>query len=68
MKIADYHSFFFFRLATSNLYMVIATLVMHFDFEFPFAKAEDFECSSEQFTIGSTGGGMLLTKVKRQLK
>lgn len=66
MKIADYYSFI--SLAMSNLYMVIATLVIHFDFEFLSAKAEDFECSSDQFAIGSTGGGMLLTKVKRQLR
>jgi len=43
------------------MYMVIAALAQRFDFEFEGAKAEDFECSSDQFIIGTSGKGVIKT-------
>lgn len=41
------------------MYLVLAALVQHFSFQFEGAKAEDFECDSDQFVIGTKGKGLL---------
>lgn len=51
-------------LAWAELYFVIAALVQTFDFEFTTARAEDFECVSDQFVIGTKGRGFLEAVVK----
>jgi len=48
-------------LAWAEMYMVIAALAQRFDFQFEGAKAEDFECSSDQFIIGTSGKGVIKT-------
>lgn len=52
------------HLAWSEMYLAIAALVQKFDITFPTAKAEDFECISDQFTIGTRGKGSLEAVVK----
>ncbi|KAI0869644.1 trichodiene oxygenase [Hypoxylon argillaceum] len=52
------------HLAWAELYFVIAALVQTFDFEFTTARAEDFECVSDQFVIGTKGRGFLEAVVK----
>ncbi|KAJ8131880.1 hypothetical protein O1611_g1741 [Lasiodiplodia mahajangana] len=47
------------HLAWAELYLVVATLVQRFDFEFPNASAEDFVCDSDQFLIRTKGRGHL---------
>ena len=39
--------------------MVLATLVQRFDFEIQDASAADFECSSDEFAIGTRSKGVL---------
>ncbi|XDG05685.1 hypothetical protein ABKA04_005300 [Annulohypoxylon sp. FPYF3050] len=46
-------------LAWAEMYLVLAALVQRFDFQFEDSKAEDFECESDQFTIGTKGKGLL---------
>ncbi|KAI2776210.1 cytochrome P450 [Daldinia loculata] len=46
-------------LAWAELYLVIATLVYRYNFQFQGATAEDFECISDQFAIGTKGKGIL---------
>ena len=45
------------------MYMVLAALVQRFDFQFEGAKAEDFECTSDQFIIGTSGKGVIKATV-----
>ncbi|KAI1354453.1 trichodiene oxygenase [Xylaria sp. FL0043] len=52
------------HLAWAEMYFVIAALVQHFDFHFLAAKAEDFECMSDQFVIGTKGKGLLEARVE----
>ncbi|ROV86947.1 hypothetical protein VMCG_10772 [Cytospora schulzeri] len=52
------------HLAWAEMYLVLATLVQRFDFQFTRAKAEDFECDSDQFVIGTKGKGQLEAFVK----
>ncbi|KAF3763945.1 cytochrome P450 [Cryphonectria parasitica EP155] len=47
------------HLAWADMYMIVAALVQQFDFEFKDATAEDFECSSDEFAIGTRGKGRL---------
>ncbi|KAI1146658.1 trichodiene oxygenase [Nemania diffusa] len=47
------------HLAWGELYMVVATLVQRFDFEFPNASADDFVCDSDQFLIRTKARGHL---------
>lgn len=53
-----------YSLAWAELYLVIATLVQKFTFEFVGAKAEDFRCVSDQFVVGTRGKGVLNARVK----
>ncbi|KAI1325095.1 trichodiene oxygenase [Xylariaceae sp. FL0255] len=46
-------------LALAEIYLVVAALVQQFDVTFINAKAEDFECVSDQFVIGTRGKGVL---------
>lgn len=48
-----------YSLAWAEMYIVLAALAQRFDFRFEGAKAEDFECTSDQFAIGTTGKGTL---------
>lgn len=41
------------------MYLAVAALVQKFNFTFPTAKAEDFECISDQFIIGTRSKGSL---------
>jgi hypothetical protein len=41
------------------MYLVLAALVQRFDFQFMGASAEDFECESDQFIIGTKGKAVL---------
>ncbi|KAI1137268.1 cytochrome P450 [Hypoxylon sp. FL0543] len=47
------------HLAWAELYLALAALVQRFDFQFKGAKAEDFECDSDQFVVGTKGKGLL---------
>ncbi|KAI1773303.1 putative Trichodiene oxygenase [Hypoxylon cercidicola] len=47
------------HLAWAELYLTLAALVRQFDFRFEGAKAEDFECDSDQFVVGTKGKGLL---------
>lgn len=49
-----YHS-----LAWAEMYLVVAALVLRFDFDFDGASAKDFECESDQFILGTRGKGIL---------
>ncbi|RYP22145.1 hypothetical protein DL767_009119 [Monosporascus sp. MG133] len=51
------------HLAWAEMYMIVASLAQHFDFQFNGATAEDFECTSDQFAIGTKGKGMLIATV-----
>ncbi|KAI0850418.1 hypothetical protein F5Y00DRAFT_233277 [Daldinia vernicosa] len=42
-----------------ELYPVISTLIYRYNFQFQGAIAEDFECISDQFAIGTSGRGIL---------
>lgn len=53
--LTDYHC----SLAWAEMYLVLAALVQIFNFQFEDSKAEDFECESDQFTIGTKGKGLL---------
>lgn len=55
-----------YSLAWAELYLGLAALVQRFDFEFIGAKAEDFECDSDQFVIGTKGKGVLKAHVRRR--
>lgn len=46
------------------MYLAIATLVERFDFQFEDAVAEDFECSSDQFAVGTNSLGSLKATVR----
>lgn len=48
-----------YRLAWAEIYLVTAALVHHFDFKFQGASPSDFECDSDQFSIGTRGKGVL---------
>jgi hypothetical protein len=37
------------------MYLVLAALVERFNFQFEDISAEDFECNSDQFVIGTRG-------------
>ena len=41
------------------MYIFLADLAQRFDFHFEEASAEDFECESDQFAIGTKGKGVL---------
>lgn len=45
------------------MYLVLATLVQKFDFEFRDASAEDFEWGWDDFTIGTKSQGVLNASV-----
>ena len=54
-------------LAWAELYLVVATLIRRFDFDFGNVKAEDVECVSDQFVIGTkeqNGLEVLVTPTK----
>ncbi|RYO91541.1 hypothetical protein DL764_008276 [Monosporascus ibericus] len=51
------------HLAWAEMYMIVAALAQHFDFQFEGATAEDFECTSDQFAVGTKGKGMLIATV-----
>lgn len=53
-----------YSLAWAELYLGLAALVQSFTFEFVGAKAEDFECDSDQFVIGTNGKGVLKAHVR----
>jgi len=42
------------------MYIAVSTLAQLFDFQFVDAKAEDFECASDQFAVGTEGKGRLM--------
>lgn len=44
--------------------MALAALVQQFNFELIGASAEDFECVSDQFVIGTRGKGILNAQVR----
>lgn len=46
------------------MYLALAALAQRFNFQFTDAKAEDFECDSDQFVIGTKGKGLLEGYVK----
>lgn len=46
------------------MYLVVAALVQRFSFQFIGVKAEDFECTSDQFVIGTKGKAMLEAHIK----
>ncbi|KAI0899294.1 cytochrome P450 [Annulohypoxylon nitens] len=50
-------------LAWAEIYLVLAALVQRFNFQFEDSKAEDFECESDQFTIGTNGKGLLKARI-----
>ncbi|KAI0543159.1 trichodiene oxygenase [Xylaria digitata] len=52
------------HLVWAEMYIVLAALVRRFDFQFVEAKAEDFECISDQFVIGTRGNGPLEARVE----
>ncbi|KAJ8130810.1 hypothetical protein O1611_g2817 [Lasiodiplodia mahajangana] len=52
------------HLAWAEMYLLLAALVQRFDFEFVSAKAEDFECTSDQFVVGTKGKGLLEADVR----
>jgi hypothetical protein len=41
------------------MYLVLPALVERFNFRFEGVSAEDFECNSDQFVIGTRGKGVL---------
>jgi hypothetical protein len=41
------------------MYLCIAAIVVQFDFRFERATAQDFECDSDQFIVGTRGKGVL---------
>lgn len=41
------------------MYLLLATFVQRFDFQFEGIDAQDFECESDQFIIGTKGKGIL---------
>ncbi|RYP45735.1 hypothetical protein DL768_007976 [Monosporascus sp. mg162] len=51
------------HLAWAEMYMIVAALAQHFDFQFEGATAEDFECTSDQFAVGTKGKGALIATV-----
>ncbi|KAI0380298.1 cytochrome P450 [Hypomontagnella monticulosa] len=51
------------HLAWAELYLAVATLAERFDFQFEGATAEDFECSSDQFAVGTESLGFLKATV-----
>ncbi|KAH8897331.1 cytochrome P450 [Thozetella sp. PMI_491] len=51
------------HLAWAEMYLLLATLVQKFDFEFVDRCAEDFECTSDQFLIGTKSRGVLKARV-----
>ncbi|OTB06228.1 hypothetical protein M426DRAFT_72312 [Hypoxylon sp. CI-4A] len=51
------------HLAWAEMYLLVAILVDRLDFQFFDAKAEDFECDSDQFAIGTKGKGVLKATV-----
>lgn len=51
-------------LAWAELYMALAALVQQFNFDFVGASAEDFECVSDQFVIGTRGKGILNARAR----
>ncbi|KAI0506709.1 trichodiene oxygenase [Xylaria bambusicola] len=47
------------HLAWAELYLLLSGLVDRFDFHYLNSRAEDFECNSDQFAIGTKGKGVL---------
>ncbi|KAI1827638.1 cytochrome P450 [Xylaria intraflava] len=47
------------HLAWAEMNLLVAGLVTRFDFRFPTARADDFECISDQFVVGTKGKGVL---------
>ena len=45
--------------AWAKFYLALAELVQRFDFQFEGIRAEDFECISDQFIIGTKAKGHL---------
>ncbi|XDG06281.1 hypothetical protein ABKA04_005896 [Annulohypoxylon sp. FPYF3050] len=50
-------------LAWAEMYLLVANLVDRYDFRYLNAQAEDFECDSDQFAIGTSGKGVLKATV-----
>lgn len=53
-----------YSLAWAEMYLILATMIRRFDFEFEGATAEDFMASSDQFIIGTKGKGVLKAAVR----
>ncbi|KAI1495963.1 cytochrome P450 [Biscogniauxia marginata] len=47
------------HLAWAEMYLLVAGLVDRFDFRYLNARADDFECDSDQFAIGTKGKSVL---------
>jgi hypothetical protein len=45
------------------MYLILAALVEHFDFQFQGAKAEAFECVNDLIAIGTRGKDLLEANV-----
>ncbi|RYP40757.1 hypothetical protein DL767_001475 [Monosporascus sp. MG133] len=54
------------HLAWAEMNLLVAGLVDRFDFQFLDARAEDFECDSDQFALGTRGKGVLNATVSRR--
>lgn len=50
------------------MYLLIAGLADRFDFRYSNARAEDFECNSDQFAIGTKGKRALEATVSLRLE
>ena len=48
-----------YSFAWAKMYLALAELVQRFDFQFEGIRAEDFECISDQFIIGTKAKGNL---------
>lgn len=48
-----------YSLAWAEMYLILCAFVQRFNFQFVDASAEDFECDSDQFIIGTKGRGVL---------
>lgn len=41
------------------MYLFLSAIAQRFDLQFPTARAEDYECSSDQYAIGTESMGRL---------
>lgn len=46
-------------LAWGEMYLALSALILSFNFELVDANAEDFECDSDQFVVGTKGKNVL---------